>query len=56
MKSHKPLNRKLSLKENNNSHKEIIEEIYYDENTFETIIKAWFRKNKPLVMVNQSIS
>lgn len=46
--------KKLSLKENNNSHKEIIEEIYYDENTFETIKpKHGLEKIRLLVMVNQ---
>ena len=45
--------KKLSLKENNNSHKEIIEEIYYDENTFETIKPKHGLEKYALVMVNQ---
>ena len=45
---------KLSLEEKNNSHKEIIEEIYYDENKFETIKPNFgLEKIKILIMVNQ---
>ena len=45
---------KLSLQEKNNSHKEIIEEIYYDENKFETIKpKFGLEKIHILIMVNQ---
>lgn len=45
---------KLSLEEINNSHKEIIEEIYYDENKFETIKPNFdLEKIQILIMVNQ---